>query len=131
MLDTICQCDKVGRRDVRGVRSSVFQIVVARLRHAICGLPASSAFASSVGEALVFFNLFMPSQLGEQVATCTSLHLRGRRCTAASNVSERPTTHLPQPLLPGGVRRYVPAWHCTDCDVALLKEQARGGVRQV
>ena len=26
---------------------------------------------------------------------------------------------------------YVPARHCTDCDVALLSEQARGGVRQV
>ena len=26
---------------------------------------------------------------------------------------------------------YVPAWHFTDCDVALLTEQARGGVRQV
>ena len=58
-------------------------------------------------------------------------YLRGRRCTAAPNVSERPTTHVPQPLLPGGVRRYVPAWHFTDSDVALLTEQARGGVRQV
>ena len=26
---------------------------------------------------------------------------------------------------------YVPAWHFTDGDVALLTEQARGGVRQV
>ena len=26
---------------------------------------------------------------------------------------------------------YVPAWHFTDSDVALLTEQARGGVRQV
>ena len=58
-------------------------------------------------------------------------YFRGRRCTAAPNVSERPTTHVPQPLLPGGVRRYVPAWHSTEGDVALLTEQARGGVRQV
>ena len=29
------------------------------------------------------------------------------------------------------VRRYVPAWHFTDGDVALLTEQARGGARQV
>ena len=26
---------------------------------------------------------------------------------------------------------YVPAWHLTDSDVALLTEQARGGARQV
>ena len=26
---------------------------------------------------------------------------------------------------------YVPVWHSTDCDVALLTEQARGGVRKV
>ena len=42
----------------------------------------------------------------------------------------RPTPHVPQPLL-HCVRRHVPAWHFTDSDVALLTEQARGGVRQV
>ena len=32
-------------------------------------------------------------------APVTSLYLRGRRCTAAPNGTERPNTHVPQPLL--------------------------------
>ena len=31
-------------------------------------------------------------------ALVTALYLRGRRCTAASNSLNRPTTHVPQPL---------------------------------
>ena len=32
-------------------------------------------------------------------APVTALYLRGRRCTAAPNGREQPTTHVPQPLL--------------------------------
>ena len=32
-------------------------------------------------------------------APVTALYLRGRRCTAAPNAQNRPTTHVPQPLL--------------------------------
>ena len=39
----------------------------------------------------------------------------------------RPTPHVPQPLLHLVRASQAP----TDCDVALLTEQARGGVRQV
>ena len=42
----------------------------------------------------------------------------------------RTTPHVPQPRL-HCVRCYMPAWHFTDCEVALLTERARGGVRQV
>ena len=34
-------------------------------------------------------------------APVTTLYLRGRRCTAAPNAPNRPTTHVPQPLLHG------------------------------
>ena len=43
---------------------------------------------------------------------------------------DRPTTHVPQPLL-HCVRRLRASLALTDSDVALLTEQARGGVRQV
>ena len=42
----------------------------------------------------------------------------------------RPTPHVPQPLL-HLVRRLRASLALTDSDVALLTEQARGGVRQV
>ena len=42
----------------------------------------------------------------------------------------RPTPHVPQPLL-HSVRRLRASQALTDCEVALLTEQARGGVRQV
>ena len=42
----------------------------------------------------------------------------------------RPTPHVPQPLL-HLVRRLRASQALTDSDVALLTEQARGGVRQV
>ena len=32
-------------------------------------------------------------------APVTALYLRGRRCTAAPNAQNRPTLHVPQPLL--------------------------------
>ena len=63
-------------------------------------------------------------------AAFTALYLRGRRCTAAPNGPEPPTTHVPQPLL-HWVRRIRASQALTDGGVALPTEQARGGVRQV
>ena len=63
-------------------------------------------------------------------APVTALHLWRRRCTAAPNAQNRSTTHVPQPLL-RWVRRLRATLAFADGDVALLTEQARGGVRQV
>ena len=57
-------------------------------------------------------------------------YLRGRRCTAAPNeVNHQPRMY--RNLCCTWYASHVPAWHFTDGDVALLTEQARGGVRQV
>ena len=63
-------------------------------------------------------------------APVTALYLRGRCCTAAPNALNRATTHVPQSLLQL-VRRLRASLALTDREVALLTEQARGGVRQV
>ena len=63
-------------------------------------------------------------------ASVTTLYLRDRRCTAAPNEQNGPTTHVPQPLLQQ-VRRLRASLALTDGDVALPTEQAHGGVRQV
>ena len=71
----------------------------------------------------------LPSSRDRAAATraqVTALYLRGRRCTAAPNAPNRPTTHIPEPLL-HCVRRLRASLALY---VALLTEQARGGVRQ-
>ena len=51
-----------------------------------------------------------------------------RRCPQCDVSSQQRTYHN---LCCTWHASYVPAWHFTDGDVALLTEQARGGVRQV
>ena len=64
--------------------------------------------------------------LRDRAARVTSLYLRGRRCTAAPNGREPPTTHVPQPLLHLARRlRASLALYGLWCGVAI------GGVRQV
>ena len=42
----------------------------------------------------------LPDRVASTEAPVTSLYLRGRRCTAAPNGRQnRPTLHVPQPLL--------------------------------
>ena len=53
-------------------------------------------------------------------APVTALYVRGRRCTAAPNEQQRPTTHAPQPLL-HLVQRLRASLALTDREVALLR----------
>ena len=63
-------------------------------------------------------------------APVTALYLRGRRCTAAP-MRQNDQQRTYRNLCCTWQDVYVPVWHTTDGDVALLTEQARGGVRQV
>ena len=67
------------------------------------------------------------SDQGPGHRTVTYGLVAGRRPPMWKN---RPTPHVPQPLLPS-VRRLRASLALTDCGVALLTEQARGGARQV
>ena len=61
-------------------------------------------------------------------APVTALYFRGRRCTAAPNAQNRPTLHVPQPLL-HGVRR--PRATSRIVRMAVLTEPVPRRVRQV
>ena len=61
-------------------------------------------------------------------APVTALLLTGSSLHGGPQWENRPTLHAPCCTWHD---EYVPAWHFTDCEVALLTEQARGGVRQV
>ena len=63
-------------------------------------------------------------------APVTALLLSGSSLHGSSQCENRPTLHVPQPLL-HVVRRVRASLALTDCEVAVLTEQARGGVRQV
>ena len=64
-------------------------------------------------------------------APVTSLLLSGSSLHGGPQCARNTKTRMHRKLCCNGFAAYVPAWHFSDCDMALPTEQARGGVRQV
>ena len=89
-------------------------------------MDATGGYPGGVWQSLLLYVTARPAT----EALVTALCLRGCRCTAAQNAQNRPTLHVPQPLL-HGVRRLRASQAHTDSDVALLTEPVPRSVRQV